>query len=199
MGYKWSNITLSQFLEVDRLNKIEPETQEEILDIRLKQYNVLNGGIGDEDKVKLKDLEEMKDFLLSPVDSKVKTLFKLKGNWYRVRLDPEEFSAKEYISVMNLAKHGEKYFNQIVFNICVPVYKTIFGYKDMDLKANEIEKRVKDFNEVTMDIVNPIRVFFLNLSTELTDVMLTYSENQMKKMKEEAKEVEDSLLKSTVG
>lgn len=123
----------------------------------------------------------------------------------------DKFDFGKYTAFKNVAKNGHvkegmnRNLNQLLYLVCEPVkygFKKQFpfvgwyGYKP---SIKEIERGVLDFKTLPMDVANPLCVFFLNLSKELSALLTDFSINELKKMTGEMAKLQASLEKDTDG
>ena len=207
----WSGISIEMWLKLKGTMEVEVKDDVHALDIGLEQYRILTGDEeADDSKVLMSDLEDIRNLLKSEMPRKVRDNFTLNGVRYKIRLNPEKVPTTDYVTIMNLAKKGDSFLHQVLFTICQPVkkgwYETKdkllpkqYGWHEYDFEPWELEQRIKDFKGLTMDIVNPIRLFFLNVSIELTEITQAYLEKQAKKMMKELELVKEDLLTNMDG
>lgn len=196
----WSSITIEQFVSLKPTLEIEVEDSIHDLNLGLERYKILtNNHKANESNVYLKDLEEIKRLLTSKMPSAIKEDFELNGIKYRVLLNPEKLPAVDYITIMNLAKLGDDNLHQIIFTICKPLVKKRGRWVTYDFEPWELKERIEDFKQLTMDVVNPIRLFFSSASIALTDLILAYSEKEVKNQEKKIEEAIQYLEENTVG
>ena len=80
---------------------------------------------------------------------------------------------------MNACKEKDVQLHRLMFSVCVPIN---WMGKDQDLKPYEVQERLNEFKSMPMTIANPIVVFFWNLSNDLTQSILQFSNSKMKEM-----------------
>lgn len=196
----WSSITIEQFVALKPTLEIEVQDSIHELNLGLERYKILTNNYDANDStVFLKDLEEVKRLLTSKMPEVIQEDFDLNGFRYRVLLNPEKLPAVDYITIMNLAKLGDANLHQIIFTICKPLVKKRGRWVTYDFEPWELKERIEDFKQLTMDVVNPIRLFFSSVSTDLTDLILAYSEKEMERQEQKINEAIQSLEENMVG
>jgi len=208
---KWDNITVEQYLKLRDTMDVEVKDTEHALDIGVEQVRIVtnNYGLKDTD-VYTRDLNKVQELVASEMPRKIIERFELNGQRYKVRLYPDQIPAGDYITIMNLAKKGDDYLHQILFTICRPLkkgwYKTEdkllpkkYGWHEFDFEAHELKDKINDFKQLPLKVAIPLRDFFLSVSTELTELTLAYSENELKKMTNQLESIKEDLLTDTDG
>lgn len=196
----WNSITVEQYLQLKGTMEVEVQDCIHALDIGLEQYRILTGDLeADDTKVTTEDLGKIRELIESEMPTKIIETFELNGIRYKARLHPSQLPARDYITIMNLAKKGDEYLHQILFTIYRPLKKKRFKWVEYDFEAWELKERINDFKGLTMEVVNPLRLFFLNVSIELTEVIQVYLDNQMKTMTKELESVKEDLLTDMDG
>jgi len=187
---KWDKITIEQFVNLQATTKEEPKTELDKFNLNIKRVCYLTG-LEVEEALKLPtsvsiDIEKL---LKTEMPQRLSTTFKLNGVQYKVILDARQLDGQRYISVMNSAKRGTmKNLHQVMYNICKPIkfgFRKKFpfiGYKEYEFEAHEVEERINDFKQLTLDIANPVSVFFSTLSKSLIVALEDYSLQKMKEM-----------------
>lgn len=179
-------------------------------------------------KVTTKEYARTQRLVKIPLPVKLKLKFKLNGIRYRIiyqhdrmtgersdaiskldtinKLDASKMDGGGYASIMNCAKRGHlDTLHQIMFLLSEPVKwgfrkKWIFlGWKAYDFKEYEVEDRINDFQHLTMEIANPVAVFFCNLSKVLTIGLEDYSLSEMNKMTTKMKKLQQELENDSDG
>lgn len=192
----WSKVTIGQYAELELLGDYDKENPDEILKRKTTEAHILTGlDVEEIDKLTVEEIIQMRDFLDSNLPTVVKQSFKLKGIRYEVELNPTRLSKGQFVSVLNLIRGGAvKNMHQVLFNICKP-YKRRFLYrKYYSFEPGEVRERIADFKSVTMDIANPVMVFFCNLSQELSNHTQLFLDAKMKQMNQMVKQMEKELL-----
>lgn len=144
-------------------------------------------------------------FLNEPLPKELKKRrFLVGGKWYEFKIDAKKMLFGEYISVMEIMQKAgnseDALFNnlhQILTVICRPVYKTMFGYKDVKVDGELIRETSKNFyNNMPITIAYPIAVFFWERSPILTETIKTSLMSESEKI---IKEVKTDLATDGVG
>ena len=197
---KWDNITVEQYLKLRDTMDVEVKDTEHALDIGVEQVRIVtnNYGLKDTD-VYTRDLNKVQELVASEMPRKIIERFELNGQRYKVRLYPDQIPAGDYITIMNLAKKGDDYLHQILFTICKPLKRKGLRWVEYDFEAHELKDKINDFKQLPLKIAIPLRDFFLSVSTELTELTLAYSENELKKMTNQLESIKEDLLTDTDG
>lgn len=191
----WSKVTLGQYVELELLGDYDKDP-EQVLLRKTTEAHILTGlDVEEIDKLTIADIMVMRDLLNSKMPQIIQKRFKLKGIRYEVELNPSALNYGQFTSVLNLIRSSPvKNMHQVLFNICRPYKRRIFWRKYYDFKPGEVRERINDFKSITMDIANPIMVFFCNLSQELSNLTLSYLDNQNRMMQTKIKEMTNELL-----
>ena len=197
---KWDNITVEQYLKLRDTMDVEVKDTEHALDIGVEQVRIVtnNYGLKDTD-VYTRDLNKVQELVASEMPRKIIERFELNGQRYKVRLYPDQIPAGDYITIMNLAKKGDDYLHQILFTICKPLKRKGLRWVEYDFEAHELKDKINDFKQLPLKVAIPLRDFFLSVSTELTELTLAYSENELKKMTNQLESIKEDLLTDTDG
>lgn len=194
----WNDITIEQYVAVYKTLDEQPKDAEAQLNLLIKRTCLLTFKEPEwvEDNLTMNDLAKMQDFLKSELPTKLIKEFRFKGRRYKVDIDPTKYDAGRYMSVMNQLKDSKiDNLHKIIFLICREVD---WKGKTVEVPIDELADRIDSFRELPMKIANPLSVFFYNLSNNLTDVILKYSTEQMKKAKELV-QTEVDYLENSVG
>lgn len=186
----WKEVNIEQFVELQEALNEKPVTDLEIVNNKILQAVILSGlSVEEVENLPFNELEKVNKLLNTELPNKVRKYFKLNGIKYRVIYDARRLNGSRYIAVMNSAKRGTlKSLHQVMYSISQPVkfgFKKKFpfiGYNEYEFEAHEVEDRINDFKELSIDIANPVSVFFSNLSKVLTEVLEDSLLNQTKKM-----------------
>ena len=186
----WDKITIEQFVELQGTLKEEPKTDRENFDLQVKRVCFLtNLEVEEALKLPTSISTDVNKLLKTPMPTQLLKTFKLNGVRYKVILDARKLNGSRYIAVMNTAKRGAvKNLHQVMYNICQPIrfgFRSKFpfiGWKEYDFEAHEVEDRINDFKQLTLDIANPVSVFFSAVSKSLTIALEDYSLQELKKM-----------------
>lgn len=123
----------------------------------------------------------------------------------------DKFNGSKYTAFKNVAKAGHvkdgmnRNLHHLMYLICEPVkwgFRKEFpfiGWKGYKPSVKQIEQGIVDFKTLPLEVANPLCVFFLNLSKELSDLLSEYSINELKKMTEGMASLQASLEKDTDG
>lgn len=190
----WSQVTLENFYPFARTLEETPKTDLEEFDLMVKRACFLSD-MDVEDIMQLPEdeINKVNNLLRTPYPTKINKYIRHKGQLYRVILNPNAESAWRYKAIMNECRNekGDN-LHKILYLCCVPI-KSMWNKKEVTIPAHEVEELMNGFKQLPYSIVNPIVVFFCNLSKSLTENILLYSEDQMKKMKTIVDKQIDSL------
>jgi len=176
----WGGITLAQYIELLPILKMECNDVERTINILCV---LLGKPKRDIEALSIDSYNEIKKHLAFLYEDssnlQLPSRFRCKGRTYNVEVDVRKMTGGQYISVMELLKEVkenemELYNNlpRILTTICKPIRRTITGWKEVKVDAFEYQDIADDFyNEMTMDIVLPIAVFFCSLWKRLTTNM----------------------------
>lgn len=192
----WSKVTLGQYVELELLPEYDREDPEQVLIRKTTEAHILTGlDVEEIDKLTIEEIVTMRDFLASKMPQAIQKRFKLNGIRYEVELNPTKHNRNKFVSVLNMIRANPvKNMHQVLFTICRPYRRTLTGRKYYDFDAWESRERINDFKSITMDIANPIMVFFCNLSQELLNLIQSYLDNQNQTMQAKIKEMTNELL-----
>lgn len=171
----WDDITIEQYVAVYKTLSEEPRTSEAQLNLLIKRTCLLTNKDPEwvDENLTMTDLAKMQDFLKLDLPTKLITKFRFQGRKYVVDIDPTKYDAGRYISVMNQLKDSKiDNLHKVVFFVCREV--NAWG-KTIEIPENEFAERVESFKQLPMKVVNPISVFFCNLSETLTEDIIKYS------------------------
>lgn len=186
----WNKVTLEKYAKIQETLKLEPRNELERFDLQVERMCYLLGITIPEALANCTtdDFAKLQKLIAKPLPTRLMLSFRFKGVHYRPKR-AEEINGGSYAAIMNLAKNTTfNNLNQIMFNIVQPYkfgFKKSFpfiGWNKFDYKADEVEKVVKDFKELPMEIVNPVSVFFLRVSKELTNHLHEELVKKMEKM-----------------
>lgn len=194
----WKDITIGQY------QQLLPSNYKKLNDVEsiIHTLHVVTGLSKDDvRKISLKDVKTYQkklSFLNEAYKGHYKKKFKVNGRWYRVEPDANSLEAGQYMDVMTLIKDLgkdneaiEKNLHLLLAVVCKPIKLTIKGWKDMSL---DIIKTSEEFyNHLTMDIANPIIVFFCLLSKHSTEIIENYLKRQVEKTEKELSAIQEDL------
>ena len=219
----WDKVTIEGYISFMKSLGKETETTGDLARLQMSRVCFLTG-CEPEDARELTVEEYTKVQRLTKVDLPQRLIFnfKLKGIRYKLihqatkltgkrseaikTLDAKKLSGGEYASIMNVAKRGQlDNLHQIMFNLCEPLkfgFRSKFpfiGWKAYEFSSAEVEDRINDFKELTMDVTNPASVFFCRVSRDLTKALEDYSYSQLQKMTKQMEELRADLEKDLDG
>ena len=176
----WSKINITQY---EAIEDIMREPIKDDLDKIQRYIDVLEIITGKEqDEIRELPVEKLlrvQDLLNTDIPKKLPEWIKLKDNYYKVIQNPTKENADRYMMVMNAVKSNKT--NEVLFSVCKP-YNKILG-KEIKLSPEENAERIEHFRELPVTLAMPIKVFFCNLYTELTNVILKYSDQILETQK----------------
>ncbi len=201
----WADITLGQYIELRPILETEMDEVKKVINILCvltgkKREDIRELTIPDFHK-----LVKKMSFLNDPLPKELKKRrFLVGGKWYEFKIDAKKMLFGEYISVMEIMQKAgnseDALFNnlhQILTVICRPVYKTMFGYKDVKVDGELIRETSNNFyNNMPITIAYPIAVFFYQRSPILTETIKT---SLMTEANKKIKEVKMDLAADGVG
>jgi len=194
----WDNVTVEQFVLVEKTRNEVPANELAAIDLRIKRACYLTDE-EPEDVMNwsMEELIKVDALMNTPLpEGKIINQFRLNGQLYTFRMNPNKLSADEYMTIMNTAKDSSlENLHKILFNIAQP--RKWYG-KKMTIKPEDVEKRIADFKQLPLKIANPIAVFFWTLSNNLTDAILDYSIDKMNQVNKTLRE-EIECLKDMDG
>ena len=144
-------------------------------------------------------------FLNEPLSKELKKKrFIIGGKWYEFKIEAKKMLFGEYISVMEILQQAgdneDVLFNnlhKILTVICRPVYKTMFGFKTMDIDGEKIRETADNFyKNMPITIAYPIGVFFYQRSPNLMEAIKT---SLMAEANKKIEEVKADLARDGVG
>ena len=201
----WEDITLGQYIELRPILQTKEDDIKRVINILCvltgkKREEIRNVTIPDFHKL----IKKM-SFLNDPLPKQLnKRRFLIGGKWYEFKLDAKKMLFGEYISVMEiLQKSGDN--EDLLFNnlhkiltvICRPVYKTLFGFKSVNIDGDLIRETANNFyNNMPITIAYPIGVFFYQRYPTLTETIKT---SLMEEAEKKIKEVKTDLQKAGAG
>ena len=201
----WSDITLGQYIELRPILQTEQEDISRVINILC----VLTGKKREEIKMLtipgFHKLIKKLSFLNDPLPKELtKKRFIIGGKWYEFKLDAKKMLFGEYISVMELLQKANgnedvifDNLHKILTVICRPVYKTMFGFKSVEVDGEMIRQNADNFyKNMPITIAYPIGVFFYQRYPNLTQVIKT---SLMEEANKKIKEVKTDLMRDGVG
>lgn len=201
----WDDITLGQYIELRPILQTEQEEVTRMINILC----VLTGKKREEIKeLTIPDFHKLvkkMSFLNEPLSKELKKKrFIIGGKWYEFKIEAKRMLFGEYISVMEILQQAgdneDVLFNnlhKILTAICRPVYKTMFGFKSVDIDGESIRQTADNFyKNMPITIAYPIGVFFYQRLPNLTEAIKT---SLMAEANKKIEEVKADLIKDGVG
>lgn len=211
----WNQVTLERWAALMETIGETPETERDIVDRSIRRVMLITGCSPEEArKFPLNEVQKVDKLLNTELPNQLKKRFTLNGITYKVvtRLhklpsgEVKELAADASImktgpvlAALNTKGDFDKW-HQAIFNVCKPVKRNALGrWKEYEFEAFEIKDRIEDFKQLTLDIANPIAVFFSLLSKEYYNYTLDFLANQQLKMQQMLKQSEKELADVGVG
>mgnify|MGYP003641925128 CR=1 FL=1 len=196
----WDEITLEQYAKIKRIQKREETTDTQRIDNLISVVQVvLNCSIDEAEQLTIKQMEQINEFIKSPVNQKIVKEFKTQGIRFEIELNPNELSAWRHAGVMEAIKDVEANMNSVIFHLAKPFKYRGLRKKYFELTEAQIPEVIKGFSQLPVSMAYPIVVFFFNLLEELTNCFLDYSENELKKINQTLTQEKQNLLNAMVG
>lgn len=222
----WNKVTIGGYNAfLKSVNSEEEETPvSSIIDTQIMRVCYLTGCQPEEAELcTTPEYAKVQNLVKQPLPQQLKHFqFKLKGIRYKLlfqskdltgkrikaikTLDARKMNAGQYAAHMNVAKRGYlDNLHQVMFNLCQPmrfVFKKSFpfiGWKPYEFEPQEVEQRIAEFKELTMDIVNPAAVFFCKVSKKLTNVLEESLMENLEKMNKKLEKAQADLLEYSDG
>ena len=196
----WHELTINQFQELlpskfEGMNDIS-KVINEIMILSNEPYEEVA-------KLTNKDVDNIREqtkWLSEERPNVLKTRYKIKGQWYRfevdatnVILDQYAFSMKTLETLKDNPETVESNLHLLLANISRPIKRNWRG-KFVDVKEYDLLEMSEIFkHNMTMDIANPIIVFFCTLSKNLTKVTSDYLTEKVEKMEKAQKDLADTV------
>lgn len=201
----WKDITINQYIET-LPSSMEGKSDIEAIIHRLKVLcNISHEQARDTTVSRMYEVIEQLKFMEQPPKGVYKKRFKLNGQWYEVSPDIRDHKADNYMFCMDRLKELnrdpetiEKNLHLIMAIVCIPMKRS--GFKWVKDEQKDILKLSTEFYEdLTMDIVFPISVFFCELSRSLTGIINDSLTQRIAKAEEIQKAIKEDLTRSTGG
>ncbi len=192
----WNNITVEQYSKLYPTLKTEGMKDLELIDNAILQMSILKRiTIEEAQYTTTKEVQEIQDFLKSPLPTKIHRFWKCNGIRYEFNIHADRLRGGGYIGIMNGIKDDPiKSLHLNLFNMCKPVKFGLKGWTPYKFQQYEIQDRIEEFKQMPISVAYPIAVFFLNLSKHLTESTPDYLTSQMKKMKNKLDEIKADLV-----
>lgn len=197
----WDKIPLKNFVHyLDYINE-EAETLEQRFDLLYKRScAILDITVSEARLLTVEDQKNLIRLMNKKMPSRLMLKFKHKGIRYRPIIKVETINGGKFAAIKNAAKRGTaKNLHQILFLVSEPIkfgFKKQFpfiGWKAYEFKPEEIGARINDFKDIPMEVANPMSVFFLTLSKELSNLLSDYSVQHLLKLTEQMAQLQASL------
>lgn len=198
---KWDKVSTRQFMQFDKLQKIEVDTDIDRIELLIKKASVLSGlSIEEVEELPMSELDNIKTLADTPMNQKIYKTFKLDGVWYEFILNPKELSAERYAGIMEAIKLDPiQGIASTLFHLAKPFKLQLLNRKYYRLEESQIPKVLNDFGELPITVSYPIAVFFLTVLNKSQDYLEDYSIETLKEMRSRLHQAQTDLLKHTDG
>lgn len=196
----WDEVTLEQYAKIKRIQKREETTDTQRIDNLISVVQVVcNCSIDEAEQLTIKEMEQINEFIKSPVNQKIVKEFKTQGIRFEIELNPNELNAWRHAGVMEAIKDVDANMNSVIFYLAKPFKYRGLRKKYFELTEAQIPEVIKGFSQLPVSMAYPIVVFFFNLLEELTNCFLDYSENELKKINQALTTEKQNLLNDMDG
>jgi hypothetical protein len=196
----WHELTINQFQELlpsktEGMNDIS-KTIHEITTLTGLTYDDIRKYTNKE----VKAVRSETAWLSEDRPNVLKNRYKVKGVWYRfevnasnIILDQYAFSMQTLQDLKDNPETVEQNLHLLLANVSRPI-KRNWLFKWVDVKDYDLLKMSEDFkHNMTMDVANPIIVFFCHLSKNLTKITNDYSTKKVEEMEKAVKDLADTV------
>ena len=178
----WSQVTLENFYPFARTLSEEPKTELQMLELMIKRACFLsNEEVEVIEDLPAEELNKVNELIATPYPTKINKFIRFKGQLYKVILDPRKEKSWRYKAIMNECRKEGDNLHRLMYLCCVPI-KSILNQKEIEVPAHEVAERMESFKQLPISIVNPIVVFFCSHSKTLTENILSFSDQELRKM-----------------
>ena len=196
----WDEVTIEQYAKIKRIQKREETTDTQRIDNLISIVQViLNCSIDEAEQLTIKEMEQINEFIKSPVNQKIVKEFKTQGIRFEIELNPNELNAWRHAGVMEAIKDVDANMNSVIFYLAKPFKYRWLRKNYFELTEAQIPEVIKGFSQLPVSMAYPIVVFFFNLLEELTNCFLDYSENELKKINQALTTEKQNLLNDMDG
>lgn len=184
----WSDVTIGQFQEINRLDKSDE------LDYLINLVSVLcNLEVDLVESLTLSQLQEIgqKMSFISTMPDKFINDFKLNGNHYIIDCNIAHISAGQYIDLQKYIEKGtEENLHNILTVFCFPSKRVWFKRKPLKYgKGYSINALADEFKQVPFSVAYPLAVFFCKLLEKSIPVIKLYLEKELVKLEKKQKKL----------
>jgi len=201
----WADVTIKNYILIQELIK---KNNTDKIEESIELLSILTGET--QSYFENLDIEELKGliysikFINSPdVPKRLVTTFRVKGKRFDVSLYLNKLKAGQYTMLMDLCKDQNKInenLHQIMAVLCVPRKNWFIAGQWDGSKHIELSEFLKE--NMTMEKVFPLSVFFLRTLEKSMEVMQTYLTQKMKELQKMLKKEAEELSKEdlqTIG
>ena len=205
----WHELTINQFQELlpSRLAKFDdPNCSPELIKTRKtihEMMTITGSSYRDVKNYADKEVKAVRSetaWLSEDRPNVLKNRYKVKGVWYRfevnasnIILDQYAFSMQTLQDLKENPETVEQNLHLLLANVSRPI-KRNWLFKWVDVKDYDLLKMSEDFkHNMTMDVANPIIVFFWHLSKNLTKITSDYSTKKVEEMEKAVKDLADTV------
>jgi len=194
----WKDITIETYTKLYPTFNTEDMTDTEIVDNKIKQLSIIKGiSLEDASNCTVKEAEQIKALLETPLPTKIVKRFKHFGITYQFNIDANDLNGGGYIGIMNAIKDDPvKNMHVSMFHLAKPVKYSVWRSKFVpyEFAPSEVPKRMEEFKQLPISIAYPIAVFFSALSKALTGVTQDYLSQSLEILKKSLKETKEDLV-----
>lgn len=199
----WDKLTINQFVNINSINESDLDLLDKQIEITAILYNTTPKEIEKLSLPEYKEAVRIIEFMDKPMPTDAKQVFTIHNTKYRFMHEINKWTWGQWISVMDFLqgktnKELTERMARVLALTCVPMKRTWYG----KLKPCEFDgSKVADleqlfYDNLTMDIANPISVFFYLLFKNSTHALQDYFLSEAKKQTQEAREIlESEILK----
>ena len=196
----WHELTVNQFQELlpsktEGMNEIS-KTIHDITTLTGLTYDEVRNYTNKE----VREVKEKTTWLSEERPNVLKNRYKVNGVWYRFEVNVNNVSLDQYAFAMNTLQDlqenpetVEQNLHLLLANVSRPIKRNWRG-KWVDVKEYDLLKMSEIFkHNMTMDVANPIIVFFCHLSKNLTKITSDYSTKKVEEMEKAVRDLADTV------
>lgn len=199
----WADITIGNLSSYMKVSKEKKEMlQNEVTYITQKVAAILGVTIEEARKIPIEDTNKITKVMASKLPSRLQLSFKLKGQRYNAIIDARKLNGEKYSAIKLIQSRGsDENLHHLLFLISEPrkfgIRKKFpfIGWKTIEFKPEELEERINDFKQLSVDIGWPMASFFLRVSKELRDHLKDFSLNQLEELIQKGRNLQADLEK----
>lgn len=189
----WKEITLNTFDKIKNIKITDELNQDEILQKNVELLSILCNVSEDEiislPLPKFKELLSSTEWIKDIPKVNINNEYVINGKKYEVKRNLQAMTTAQYIDFQTLSKDKEKNFANMLAIFLIPKGKTYAEGYDI----TEVIEDIKNYFNIVD--ARSIMFFFILQFQSLTQVMLTYSIKELKKIakKDKSKEITDKI------